>query len=280
MVNRTIAFQASDGIARIVLDRPHTLNAIDLQMMSELNAAMDRVDNDEDIKVAIISGKGRAFSAGFDLKAAAARGPMTIGQWRTVLEQDFDLIMRFWNSPKPTIAAVHGYCLGGAFELALACDISIAAESALLGEPEPRFGSGIVALLLPWITGPKQAKELLLTGEDRLSAARALQMGIVNQVVAEADLIEAASVVAGKIVSAAPSAVQFTKKAINRTYEIMGLRQALLQALEIDIFIESNGGPEREIFDRLRKDQGLPAALAWRNSRLSSNSPLKPENPT
>src|SRR6185312_12500510 len=97
-------------------------------------------------------------SAGFDLKSSAARGPLTIAQWRKVLEDDLDLVLRFWDSPKPTIAAIHGYCIGGAFEIALACDISIAAESSLLGEPEVRFGSGIVAMLLPWITGPKQAK--------------------------------------------------------------------------------------------------------------------------
>jgi enoyl-CoA hydratase len=263
----TIRFEASGGIGRIILNRPHVLNAIDPTMVREINAAMDRVDGDDEIKVAIISGEGRAFSAGFDLKASAERGPLTPVQWRQVLEEDLDLILRFWDCPKPTIAAVHGYCIGGAFEIALACDITVAAESALLGEPEVRFGSGIVALLLPWIAGPKQAKEILLTGEDRLSAARALQLGIVNRVVPDVELLASATATAGKILAAAPSSVQLTKKAINRTYEIMGLRQALLQALEIDIFIEAAGGPERETFNRIRKEDGLQAALAWRNAR-------------
>ena len=238
-------------------------------MVSELNLAMDRVDSDDAIKVAIVSGEGRAFSAGFDLKAAAERGPMDPIRWRSVLEADLDLILRFWDSPKPTIAAVHGHCIGGAFELALACDISIAGESTLMGEPEVRFGSGIVAMLLPWITGPKQAKELLLTGEDRLTATRALQLGIVNNVVPDDEVLNSAIATAAKIVSAASSSVKFTKKAINRTYEIMGLRQALLQSLELDIFIESSGGPEGETFNRIRNEQGLQAALAWRNSRSS-----------
>src|SRR6202034_4603675 len=104
-------------------------------------------------------------------------------QTRQVLQADFDLIMRFWHSPKPTLAAVHGYALGGGFELAMACDMTIAAEYAVFGEPEPKFGSGIVALLLPWITGPKQAKEMLLFGNDRVSAQKACQMGLVNRVV-------------------------------------------------------------------------------------------------
>ncbi len=265
----TINFTVSDGIAFITLNRPRSLNAINPQMVSELNLAMDRVDSDDAIKVAIVSGEGRAFSAGFDLKAAAERGPMDPMRWRSVLEADLDLILRFWDSPKPTIAAVHGHCIGGAFELALACDISIAAESTLMGEPEVRFGSGIVAMLLPWITGPKQAKEILLTGEDRLTATRALQLGIVNSVVPDDEVLDSAIAIAAKIVSAASSSVMFTKKAINRTYEIMGLRQALLQSLELDIFIESSGGPEGETFNRIRNEQGLQAALAWRNSRPS-----------
>lgn len=263
----TIRFEASGGVARIILNRPHVLNAIDPAMVHEINAAMDRVIGDDTIKVAIISGEGRAFSAGFDLKASAARGPLTPVQWRQVLEEDLDLTLRFWNSPKPTIAATHGYCIGGAFEIALACDITIASETCLMGEPEVRFGSGIVALLLPWITGPKQAKEILLTGEDRLPASRALQLGIINRVVPDADLMDSAMAMADRILSAAPSSVQLTKKAINRTYEIMGLRQALLQAMEIDIFIEAAGGPERETFNRIRKDEGLQAALVWRNAQ-------------
>ena len=263
----TINFKVSDGIAFITLNRPRSLNAINPEMVSELNLAMDRVDSDDAIKVAIVSGEGRAFSAGFDLKAAAERGPMDPIRWRSVLEADLDLILRFWDSPKPTIAAVHGHCIGGAFELALACDISIAAESTLMGEPEVRFGSGIVAMLLPWITGPKQAKELLLTGEDRLTAIRALQLGIVNSVTPNDEVLNSAIATATKIASAASSSVMFTKKAINRTYEIMGLRQALLQSLELDIFIESSGGPEDDTFNRIRSEQGLQAALAWRNSR-------------
>src|SRR5207249_4017480 len=83
----------------------------------------------------------------------------------------------FWHCPKPTIAAVHGYCIGGAFELSLACDVTVAAQSTKFGSPEVKFGSGAVALLLPWVAGPKAAKELLLTGDDQLSAERALAIG-------------------------------------------------------------------------------------------------------
>ena len=105
--------------------------------------------------------------------------------------------MRFWDCPKPTVSAVHGYCLAGALELALACDLTVADSTAIFGEPEVRFGSAIVALLVPWIAGPKFAKELLLTGADDISAQRALQMGLVNQVVDEGRALARAMQLAG-----------------------------------------------------------------------------------
>jgi enoyl-CoA hydratase len=145
----------------------------------------------------------------------------------------------------------------------------VAAAGTFFGEPEVRFGSGMVALLLPWITGPKQAKELLLTGNDRISAERALEIGIVNRVVPEGQQLEQAMEIARTIAAAAPASVQMTKRAINRSYEIMGMRQALLAAVETDIFIESSGGPERAEFNRIRKEQGLKAALAWRDARFA-----------
>ena len=130
-------------------------------------------------------GAGRAFSAGFDLDmevdtSAGAPDPAAV---RRALRNDFDIIMRFWDSPKPTIAAVHGYCLGSAMELALACDLTVASEECFFGAPEVRFGSGIVAMLAPWLAGPKRAKYLLLSGDDQVSARDAHEMGLVNRVV-------------------------------------------------------------------------------------------------
>ncbi len=129
-----------------------------------------------------------------------------------------------------------------------------------------------MALLLPWIAGPKAAKEILLTGQDRLDAARARELGIVNHVVPDIEVMNTAQGIARDMLAAAPESVRMTKRAINRTYEIMGMRQALLQALETDILIESSGGPERNEFNRIRREQGLKAALAWRDSRFRAPS--------
>lgn len=268
----TLRYAARDGAAEIVLDRPQVLNAIDPQMIADLDAALDRAEADPQVRAIIVSGAGRAFSAGFDLKASAARGPLDAGQWRNVLSDDLALVMRFWDCPKPTIAAVHGPCIGGAFEIALACDITIAAEDVRMGEPEVRFGSGIVALLLPWIVGAKAAREILLCGQDRIDAARALRLGIVNEVVPPGELMATARARAQDIRAGAEASVRLTKLAINRSYEIMGLRAALDQALEIDILIEATGGPERAEFNRIRATEGLKAALAWREARLGGGA--------
>jgi len=263
----TIKVEVADGIADLRLNRPEVLNAINSAMIADMHAALDRLEADPSVRAIVVSGEGRAFSAGFDLKESAARGDTTPQQWRQILEADFSVIMRFWDSPKPTIAAIHGACVGGAFELALACDLSIAAHGARMGEPEVRFGSGIVALLLPWMTGPKQAKELLLAGIDNLDAGRALEFGLVNRVVDPDGLRQEAFLLARSIAAGGVDAVRLTKAAVNRTYETMGMRQALLQALEIDINIESAGGPERAEFNRIRRESGLKEAIAWRERR-------------
>ncbi len=269
MSYQTIKTGVADRIAVLTFNRPDVLNAFNGRMVTEVLAAMADLGAREDVLAIVVHGEGRAFSAGFDLKESAARGTPTVAEWRTVLEKDFDFIVQFWDCPKPTIAAIHGYCLAGAFELALACDMTVAAEGTRLGEPEVRFGSGLVALLLPWMTTPKLAKELLLTGTDGLDAKRALDMGIVNAVVPAGQHLEKAMELARTVAAAAPLSVHLTKRAINRSYEIAGMRQALLAALETDIVIESSAGPERTEFNRIRKEQGLKAAIAWRDARFA-----------
>jgi enoyl-CoA hydratase len=123
-------------------------------------------------------------------------------------------------------------------------------------------------MLAPWVTGPKQAKELLLTGHDRFTADQCLTMGVLNRVVDDGKAISEALAIADQISQSAATSVQLTKQAINRGYEIMRMREALDAALEIDIEIESDESPERIEFNSIRKEQGLKAALAWRDARF------------
>src|SRR5439155_25792488 len=142
-------------------------NAMNRVMLEEMQAACDAVEADAAVRSLVLTGAGTAFSSGFDLKEQAADPPQGVGPWRAALDRDFRAVMRFWHLSKPTIGAVRGPALAGGCELALACDLTVAGEDAMFGEPELKFGAGIVVMLLPWITGPKQAKEMILTGNDR-----------------------------------------------------------------------------------------------------------------
>lgn len=268
MAYETIRTHVEDRIGILTLDRPRVLNAINQLMMRELGEALAALEADPQVLAIVLHGEGRAFSAGFDLKEAAGRGTAGVAEWRKVLEEDFEFIVGFWDCPKPTVAAVHGHCLAGAFELMLACDITVAAEGTLFGEPEVRFGSSIVALFLPWFTTPKLAKELLLTGTGKLGAGRALEMGLVNRIAPAGEELALALSIAAEIAAAAPLSVALTKRAVNRTYEIMGMRQALLASLDGSVLIQAQAGSERSEFDRIYQQEGMKAALAWRNGRL------------
>jgi enoyl-CoA hydratase len=172
--------------------------------------------------------------------------------------------MRFWDCSKPTIAAVHGYCLGRSMEISAVCDITIAAADSRFGAPEVKYGSGIVCLVLPWLIGLKNAKELLLTGDNDIDAERARSMGLVNRVVDRDSLLTETLALARRIVANDAMAVQLTKQAMNRGAEIGGLRRALEEALEVDLRIETTETPESREFNTIMPKDGLKAALAWR----------------
>jgi enoyl-CoA hydratase len=265
---QSIRVDREEHVAHLQLNRPERVNAIGKAMLLEIHDAMDALEADAAVRVIVLSGAGRGFSSGFDLKEQMARRPEGAAAWREILDLDFSTTLRFWSSPRPTIAAIHGPCMAGAFEMALACDLSVCSRDAVFGEPELKFGAGIVTLLLPWMVGPKAAKDILLTGEDGISAERALQLGIVSRVVAEGEHLAAALAIARRIAVIDPDLVRDTKKALNRTYEIQGLREALAAGLDIDHAIESHGSPDKRRFMDLAREQGLKAALAWRDARF------------
>ena len=264
----SIRVERDARVAHLQLNRPERVNALGRAMLLEIQDALDALEADAEVRVIVLSGAGRGFSSGFDLKEQMARRPAGAGAWREILELDFSTTMRFWDSAKPTIAAIHGPCMAGAFEMALACDISVCSRDAVFGEPELKFGAGIVTLLLPWMVGPKAAKDIILTGTDTLDAERALALGIVSRVVPEGEHLKTALAIARHIAVVDPDLVRDTKKALNRTYEIQGMRAALAAALDIDHAIESHGSPDKRAFMDIAREQGLKAALAWREGRF------------
>ena len=266
-MSNSLTYEVDGPIATLTLNRPDKLNAINSDMIEAINLAMDDAEDNYNVRAIILQAEGRAFSAGFDLDDEVWNSKEE-SNIRQALKSDFNMVMRFWDSPKPTVAAVQGYCLGGAMEMALACDITVASDDALFGEPEVSIASGVVALILPWLTGPKLAKELLLTADIKVSSQRIYEMGLINRITAPENLRDEALTMAETIAANDRLSVEITKKAINRTMEIAGMREALLDGLEADVLLETSQSDEAKQFNKILDKEGLKAALAWRRSTV------------
>jgi enoyl-CoA hydratase len=252
--------------AWLTLNRPDKLNALSYGLVHELREAVRRVADDDEVKVVVVTGAGRAFSAGFDLSEEAVSRVEGAERWRRILADDVALTLELWSLPKPTIAAVRGWCIAGACELAMACDMIVAADDARFGEPEIRYGSGPVTLLMPFLLGQKKTNELLLTG-DVIDAAEAARLGLVNRVVAEDELEDAVAELVQKIAPTPLPVLRLTKLALLRAYEAMGLRSAVLSNLDLSAILNAAETPEQREFDEIVATRGLKAALAWRDAR-------------
>ncbi|MEO5941307.1 MAG: enoyl-CoA hydratase/isomerase family protein [Candidatus Limnocylindrales bacterium] len=255
---------------RLILNRPAKLNAISAELRDALTAAIADATADERVRVIAIAGAGRAFCAGYDLSEAA---PQTAWDWRDVLARDVEATLAVWSCPKPVIAQVHGYALAGGLELALACDLIVAADDAQLGEPEIRFGSAPVTLLMPFVIGQKKTRELLLTG-DPIGAAEAERIGLINRVVPAADLAAAVDVLAGKLARVPPDVMAPTKLMLNRAMDAAGFAAAVELGLDLQSFV--NMSETAREFDAIVRRDGLKAALAWRDRRYDERLADRP----
>ena len=266
MSSETVLFERRGPAAWLILNRPDKLNAMNGDMVRELRSRLVEVEKDETVKVVVLGGAGRAFSAGYDISEEVKDKIVGAEQWRSVLEVDVELAMQLWALPRPTIAAVRGWCLAGACELAMACDMIVATSDARFGEPEIRYGSGPVALLMPFVLGQKKTNELLFTG-DTISADEAQRCGLVNRVVDGGDLDAAVDELVGKIAPTPLPILRLTKLALVRAYEAMGLRSAVASNLDLSAILNAAETPEQHEFDRIVANDGLKAALKWRDSR-------------
>jgi enoyl-CoA hydratase/carnithine racemase len=216
-MNETILTETDGHILRITLNRPEKMNAISVELSEALMEALETFDRSPDLRVAILTGAGRAFCAGRDLKQRAGEqaAPPTVGRELSgYLASRPEDRHSTWSTNKPLIAAVNGFCLGGGFELALGCDIRIAADHAKFGLPEITrgfFPGGGGPQRLAKIAPQSLAMEMLLTG-DPIDATTAFQTGIVSRVVPAADLLPTATGLAEKIAANAPIAVRAVKE--------------------------------------------------------------------
>ncbi len=270
---QTIRFEKRDGIGYLTLNRPERLNAISREMLAELRHVLAAIDTDDEVRVVILTGAGRAFSAGFDISHADDEPEIYERQpdeWRQHLKEDIDTFMMIWDLSKPVIAAINGYALAGACELAQICDIKIASDRAVLGEPEIRFGTGPPLLITPFSVGLAKAKELLLTG-DMIDAHEAERLGMINRVVPHDRLLAECERTARKLMKIAQVGLKMNKIAVNRALESMGFLQAIKHNLELVVHFDTSRTPEQEEFNRVRAAKGLRAALDWRDARFKED---------
>ena len=223
-----VSFSQDDAVATITLNRPDAMNALSHGLERELHHALDHADSDPAIRVIVLTGAGRAFSAGYDFDEDVpgddATTAATLRQWLDTNQRSVEGFMHVMELSTPVIAAVNGWCLGGGFWYALCSDITIASEDATFGQPEVR-GISSSSILFAVLAGWKNAHRYTLTG-DHFDAAEALRMGVVNEVTPADRLLERAYALAARIAMVPPDSVRLNKAITTYGLEAMGLRNA------------------------------------------------------
>lgn len=215
MTFKNLTVERDGLVAVLTIDRPDAMNALNVETMREVNVAMRGFVDDEDVAAVVVTGAGKAFIAGADIAELSEMGGMEAREVSRLGQETFSLIE---NLPKPVIAAVNGFALGGGLELAMACDVRIASTKAKLGQPEVKLGvtPGFAGTQrLPRLVGLGRAKELLLVGEP-IDAETARDYGLVNSVVEPGELLDAAKSMAAAIAARGPASVALVKACVNR----------------------------------------------------------------
>ncbi|TML87534.1 MAG: enoyl-CoA hydratase [Actinobacteria bacterium] len=231
----TVLYEVDGAVATITMNRPEVANAQNTALIDDLDAAFDEADADDAVRVVVLAGAGEHFSSGHDLKALVgqeapdawvAMRATPEGKFQHEKVMYFDRCMRIHDFRKPTIAAVQGSCVAAGLMLACMCDLIVAADDAVFQNPVLRMtGAGVELLVEPWELGIRKAKEFLLTG-DRIDAAEAWRLGLVNKVVPRRELMAATRELAGKVALVPPVTAQVVKASINNVGELQGKRQS------------------------------------------------------
>ena len=268
-----IIYEKRGQIAYVVLNRPEKLTALSDDLQLEVRSALEDAGwSDDKIRVIVFKASGRAFSAGFDI-ATTNKANAVERRARLLKGKKFSASAWwevFWNNPKPIIAQIHGFCIAGGLATANFCDLRICSEDAKFGAPEIRTGGPYIPAVWPWLVGMTKARELLYTG-NLIDAHEAKRLNLVNAVVPFDELDEAVERQAMTIAKLPAATLEYNKKLINMSYELMGVRQVMERSLELEAMAlaSADSSPEIEEFENIREKDGLKAALDWNADRFA-----------
>jgi len=276
-----IRYEEDPPLARVVLDDPDKLNPLGNALRDELERALAAAESNDAIRVVIIAGAGRAFSAGYDLTPGDTpdfADPNAHRQIYKLQHSGLRWLRAIWDFRKPVIAQVHGYCMAGANDLAGVCDLTIAAEDAIFSVNESRvLGTNHLLGLWPLLIGMKKTKELFFTG-GYVTGKQAAELGMVNLAVPVERLEEETEALARRIAQAPEELLYAIKQGVNRWYEIMGLDSMVRATAEWDGLASMN--PKMERWMELVRTQGVRAALDWRDKPYGDRPfPHVPKSP-
>ena len=266
-----IGIEKEDGVAIITLNRPEKHNALSQGLLAELRGTLDEIDTDKTIRVVVLTGAGRqAFSTGFDLnpRELTSDAPQDEADWNRLIRLNFETLMRIWNLRQPVVAAVNGHAVAAGSNLALICDVTIAADNATFGEPEIRHFALSPLLLLPYFANNSKAMHYLYYAGDTIGAEEALKLGLVSKVVSQDQLRSEAQ----RIAQVPAYAVQLTKRSIKSAYEMMGFKNAMeLHRANDALVIDASQIEEKKKLMSTLMEKGFKAFLELRDGPFRNN---------
>ncbi len=279
-----ILYEKQRGGVLITLNRPEAMNSLSQELQKDLRAALDDAEQDPEVRAVVLTGAGRAFSAGANMAGGGRGGetvwPYGIPENSSVAEyldgnrmrdrNSMESQLHRWEYPKPIISAVNGWCLGAASWLALTCHMTIASEQAVFGQPEVRMVSN-TNFIWVLLAGYKNALRYSLTG-DHIDAQEALRIGLVNKVVPHDDLIDESFQIVERIALVSPETVQINLAVATMGLEMMGLHKAWTLGAELSAFAHSSQREDyKRHLDDARKNGGLRSYIQVRDE------PFQPE---
>ena len=264
MNDELVIYETDGPIGIISLNRPNKLNAISHDLMVALQESFAEADSDPNTCVVVLRGNGRTFCAGFDMQGNEKKSAL---HWSERLLNEMAFEITPWTMRKPVVASVQGHVLGGGCQLAMMCDLVIAAEDTKFGEPEIRFAVSGPVYITPWIIGMRRAKELLYFG-DMIDAQTALSYGMINRIVPAAELSTATLKYAHRLALIGREALIQTKASLNKGAEAAGIINALQVGADRAVPLYADTTGVRGAFKAKVEAEGVAAAVKWRHAQF------------